>query len=147
MDCGVLSFAERIYCVRCGVEREGGPDVQQEAVVKLVRFGDMKEAWRLHRRGDFAVMMITFLLTFAMGIQIGIGVGIMVSIILTLKRSAFPRFHTLGQVPGTVVFRSVDNDRSVTQFPGVAVTRMDAELYFANSAVHSLRQLGHLQLG
>ena len=45
------------------------------AISNLVKVGDFKEAWRLGQHGDFAVMVLTFLVTVTFGVVQGIGLG------------------------------------------------------------------------
>jgi SulP family sulfate permease len=45
------------------------------AISNLVKVSDFKEAWRLGQSGDFAVMVVTFLVTVTFGVVQGIGLG------------------------------------------------------------------------
>jgi sulfate transporter 4 len=85
---------------------------------------------------DCAVMVGTFLCTFFIGISQGILVGIFLSIAFVMNASAFPHIAHLGQLPSDCGghFRDVKRFPNAKQLPRVAIVRMDASLYFANSS-------------
>lgn len=107
--------------------------IVEVSIINLVKINDFKEAWRLHKWGDLAVMSLTFSVTLCFGIQEGIGLGVLLSIIVTMKHSAFPNVVELGQLPDRLVFRDVNEAEDALQFDAVSIVRIDAELYFANT--------------
>jgi len=103
------------------------------SVLSMMDFRAMVFAYRTDKR-DFVVIVLTFLVTFLVGIVEGIILGMLLSFAFVLKTSAFPEIVTLGVVPGTVNFKDVKWYPECEQIPGVAIVRMDATLYFANTA-------------
>lgn len=104
------------------------------AVKDLVKVSDFKEAWRVSK-ADFAVMLASFGFTFGLGVWQGIAVGVIISLAITVKHSAYPNIASLGQVPGTLVFRDMRQRKGKSRlltFDGVVLLRVDSELYFAN---------------
>lgn len=85
------------------------------------------------RRGDVVALIITFLATLVLGPAAGLGVGVGVSIGLFLRQSTRPHMPELGQVQGTTRFRNLARHSGLLTDPGLAVVRLDAPLYFANS--------------
>lgn len=104
------------------------------AVLGLVQVEYARHLWRVSSP-DFAVMAITFFGTLVLGIQLGLGVGVLVSLGVFLLAMARPHVAVLGQLPGTTVYRNLDRHPSaVPPGAGVLAVRIDAPLYFANTA-------------
>jgi SulP family sulfate permease len=85
------------------------------------------------RRSDIIALIITFVATLALGPAGGLGIGVGVSIALFLRQSTRPHLPELGRVPGTARFRNLARHVDLQTDPGLAVMRLDAPLYFANS--------------
>jgi SulP family sulfate permease len=103
------------------------------AVSKLI---DIKEPKRLLtiRKRDFFILIFSFVLTLLLGARQGILWGAVASIILIIRRISYPNVAILGRVPGTNVFRNVNNDIKTIQVEGVLLCRIDASLDYANSS-------------
>lgn len=84
------------------------------------------------RRSDLVALVLTAAATLALGPALGLGVGVAVSIVLFLRQTARPHLPELGQVAGTRTYRNVKR-HPVAAREHVAVLRVDAPLYFANS--------------
>jgi SulP family sulfate permease len=103
------------------------------AVAGLIDVREIRFLWRV-KRPDFAMMAVTFLATLALGIEEGIVVGVVVSLILVVHQSSRPHVARLGRLPGTTTYRNLDRNPEAQAPPGVSILRVDASLYFANSA-------------
>lgn len=103
------------------------------AVVGLIDVRGARELWRVDRK-DFALMIATFVATLALGIEEGIVVGVGLSIAIVLDQITRPHFAVLGRLPGTDQYRNVARNSEAIVEPGVAVLRMDASLFYGNSA-------------
>ncbi len=103
------------------------------AVLGLV---DTREARHLARvgRGDLGLMGVTFLATLTIGIEPCIAVGIGASLAWFVWRTSRPHVAVLGRVPGTSIYRNLERYPAAETAPGVACVRIDAPLYFANTA-------------
>lgn len=44
-----------------------------------------------------------------------------------------PRTALLGNLPGTTIYRNVDQYPEATRVPGVMIVRVDSAIYFSNS--------------
>lgn len=101
------------------------------AVMGLLEFREGLHLWRL-KRADGATFFITFAVTFGVGVEPGIAAGVVVSLAAFILRAARPHMAELGWLPGDDVFRNVRRYPQAVTYPGVAVVRIDASLYFAN---------------
>jgi SulP family sulfate permease len=106
------------------------------SVIMVAVFGliDYKEAirlWKVHR-GDFWMLIITFIATLALGIEQGIGLGVLLSIGMIIFRSTRPHIAELGQIEGTHHYRNIHRFDNVKVRDNILIVRFDASLYFAN---------------
>lgn len=85
------------------------------------------------RRSDIVALVVTFLATLVLGPAAGLGVGVAASIALFLRQSVRPHLPEVGRVPGTNRFRNLARHSGLSTDPAVAILRLDAPLYFANS--------------
>jgi sulfate permease, SulP family len=101
------------------------------AVFGLVNFKEPFELWKSDK-GDFAMLIITFLGTLFLGVEEGIGLGVILSIGIIIFRTTRPHIAILGKVPGTEVYRNIDRFDQIEERRDIVVLRLDARLYFAN---------------
>ncbi len=102
------------------------------AVASLVDVRGARSIARV-RRSDLVALVATFLATLVLGPATGLGVGAAVSIVVFLRQSARPHLPELGRVPGTARYRNLARHDDAGTDPSVALFRLDAPLYFANS--------------
>lgn len=102
------------------------------AVKGLLDIPALKRIYRLSR-GEFAAAMLTAggVLTFGMLEGIVIGAGF--SLLLLAYRASKPRVDTLGRVPGTDVFSSLERHPSNESIPGTLIVRVDGGIFYANA--------------
>lgn len=104
-------------------------------LVAVIGLLDIKEAihlWRTHK-GDFSMMIITFVATLILGIEEGVLFGVVLSILLVLYRSSKPHLAVLGRIPGTNYYRNVGRFEDAEEFEHTLIIRFDEQLYFANA--------------
>lgn len=85
------------------------------------------------RRSDLGALVVTFVATVVLGPISGLVVGVAVSIGLFLRQSVHLHLPELGRVPGTSLYRNLTRHDAPRTDPVVALFRLDAPLYFANS--------------
>ncbi|QDL56917.1 sulfate permease [Rhodoferax aquaticus] len=102
------------------------------AVVSLVDFDTLKEAWH-YDRADALSLMATALGVIAMGVEVGILMGVALSLGVLVWRSSRPHMAVVGRVPGTEHFRNIER-HSVETVPGLLALRVDESLFFANAS-------------
>ena len=101
------------------------------AVVSLVDFDTLKEAWH-YDRADALSLIATALGVIVMGVEVGILMGVAMSLGVLVWRSSRPHMAVVGRVPGTEHFRNVDR-HAVETVPGLLALRVDESLFFANA--------------
>lgn len=122
------------------------PKATLAAIIMTAVFGliDIKEARHLWRvsRPDLALMGITFAATLLIGIEQGIVLGVAASLVWFVWRTSKPHVAVLGRMPGTTVYRNVARYPDAEQTPGIVALRVDAPLFFANTAflVETIRE-------
>ncbi|XP_048231840.1 probable sulfate transporter 4.2 isoform X2 [Ricinus communis] len=81
---------------------------------------------------DFLLWTITSTTTLFLGIEIGVLVGVGVSLAFVIHESANPHIAVLGRLPGTTVYRNVQQYPEAYTYNGIVIVRIDAPIYFAN---------------
>ncbi|XP_028075887.1 sulfate transporter 4.1, chloroplastic-like isoform X3 [Camellia sinensis] len=95
---------------------------------------DYEEAiflWHVDKK-DFLLWTITSATTLFFGIEIGVVVGVGVSLAFVIHESANPHVAVLGRLPGTTIYRNVQQYPEAYTYNGIVVVRIDAPIYFAN---------------
>ncbi|EYU33190.1 hypothetical protein ABFS82_06G148000 [Erythranthe guttata] len=101
------------------------------AVVGLVDYDEATFLWRVDKR-DFLLWTITCVVTLFLGIEIGVLVGVGVSLAFVIHESANPHIAILGRLPGTTVYRNLQQYPEAYTYNGLVIVRIDAPIYFAN---------------
>ncbi|CAN1798368.1 Sulfate transporter 4.1, chloroplastic [Linum perenne] len=102
------------------------------AVVGLVEYEEAIFFWRVDKK-DFLLWMITCTLTLFLGIEIGVLIGVGVSLAFVIHESANPHIAVLGRLPGTTVYRNIQQYPEAYTYHGIVIVRIDAPIYFANT--------------
>ncbi|KAG2538008.1 sulfate transporter 3.2-like [Panicum virgatum] len=114
------------------------PQVALSAIIASAMLGvvDLRAAARLARvdKVDFCVCLGTFLGVVFASVDIGLVVAVAVLVLRILLSVARPRTMALGRVPGTTVYRRMDQYATARGTPGVLVLRIDSPIYFANAS-------------
>ncbi|NNC94909.1 MAG: solute carrier family 26 protein [Chitinophagales bacterium] len=112
------------------------PNAILASVIMVAVFGliDYKEAIHLWKanRGDFWMLVVTFIATLGLGIEQGIAIGVVLSLAMIIYRTTKPHIAELGRVPHTDLYRNVDRFQEVIDREDLLIIRFDAQLYFAN---------------
>lgn len=101
------------------------------AVFGLIDFKEAKHLWHTDR-GDFCMMMATFVGTLVLGIEEGIIIGVILSLALIVFRTTQPHTAVLGKIPGRPHYKNVERFENLEVRDELLVFRFDARLYFAN---------------
>jgi high affinity sulfate transporter 1 len=122
-------------------------------IIEAVVMGmiDLPEMRRLARvqRFDFWVAVAALTATLVFGVLAGVAIGVAMSLLWLVSVASRPTLPLLGRQKGTDAFRDLDEHPEDEQSPEIAVVRLDAGLFFANSdAVEDrLRELIHNRPG
>ncbi|KAF5188678.1 Sulfate transporter, partial [Thalictrum thalictroides] len=103
------------------------------AVMGLVDYDEAIFLWRVNRK-DFFLWTITFITTLFLGIEIGVLVGVGFSLAFVIHESANPHIAVLGRLPGTTIYRNIQQYPEAYTYNGIVIVRIDAPIYFANTS-------------
>ncbi|XP_047316218.1 probable sulfate transporter 4.2 [Impatiens glandulifera] len=103
------------------------------AVIGLVDYDEAIFLWRVDKK-DFVLWSITAAITLFIGIEIGVLVGVGVSLAFVIHESANPHVAVLGRLPGTTIYRNIQQYPEAYTYNGIVIVRIDAPIYFANTS-------------
>ncbi|KAJ1295519.1 hypothetical protein BS78_01G230500 [Paspalum vaginatum] len=103
------------------------------AMLGIINLRTVVHLWRVDKV-DFCVCIGTFLGVVFGSIGVGLLIGAGVLIFRILLSVARPRTTALGKIPGSMVYRRMDQYTTAQETPGVLVLRIDAPVYFANAS-------------
>ncbi|KAI4302377.1 hypothetical protein MLD38_038129 [Melastoma candidum] len=101
------------------------------AVSGLVDYEQAILLWCIDKK-DFLLWTITAVTTLFLGIEIGVLVGVGFSLAFVIYESANPHIAVLGRLPGTTIYRNVEQYPESYTYNGIVIVRIDAPIYFAN---------------
>lgn len=102
------------------------------AIKGLFEYNEAKRLWKIHR-GDFWMMITTFVVTLAVGIELGVLTGVVLSVLQNTYLSSIPPIIVLGKIPDTDYFRNVERFPEALQNKEILILRFDGSLYFPNA--------------
>uniref|UniRef100_A0A8D3E708 SLC26A/SulP transporter domain-containing protein n=1 Tax=Scophthalmus maximus TaxID=52904 RepID=A0A8D3E708_SCOMX len=101
----------------------------------MKQFLDIPVLWKKNKV-DAAIWVATFILTVLLNPDIGLAASIGFAMLTVIFRTQLPTYSLLGQIPGTDIYRPLEDYNQVTQVPGILVFRSSATLYFANAEMY-----------
>ncbi|RAL54835.1 hypothetical protein DM860_013531 [Cuscuta australis] len=127
MCCALLFLTPLFECVpQCTLAA-----IVISAVIGLVDYDEVIFLWHVDKK-DFLLWIITCVTTLFLGIEIGVLIGVGVSLAFVIHESANPHIAVLGRLPGTTVYRNIQQYPEAYTYNGIVVVRVDAPIYFAN---------------
>ncbi|CAI7790811.1 unnamed protein product [Closterium sp. NIES-53] len=102
------------------------------AVLGLLDYEAIWKIWKADKV-DFIVALGTFLGILFDSVETGLLVGVCLSMLKILVQITRPHLATLGLVPGTGVYRNIQQYLQAEVTEGVFVLRVDGPLYFPNA--------------
>ncbi|PIN24779.1 Sulfate/bicarbonate/oxalate exchanger SAT-1 and related transporters (SLC26 family) [Handroanthus impetiginosus] len=102
------------------------------AMLGLIDYETAIHLWHVDKF-DFVVCMSAYIGVVFANIEVGLVLAIGLSILRVLLFVARPKTLILGNIPDSVVYRSVDQYKNTNNVPGVLILEIDAPIYFANS--------------
>ena len=104
-----------------------------EAVVMgMMNVPEMRRLARV-QRFDFWIAMTAIAATLVFGVLAGVMIGIALSLLWLIAVTTRPNVALLGREPGTQVYRDISNHPDDEQPSGIAVVRLDGDLFFATA--------------
>ena len=106
-------------------------------IIDAVVFGmiDVPEMRRLYlvTRFDFWIAVAAVVAVLSVGVLAGVAVGVILSLVWLIYVATRPAMPLLGREADTQVFRDIQEHPGDQTFPGIAVLRLDAGLFFATA--------------
>ncbi|KAI3848613.1 hypothetical protein MKX03_010323 [Papaver bracteatum] len=102
------------------------------AVVGLVDYKAVILIWKIDKFDFCACMGAFFGVVFA-GVEIGLLIAISISFGKILLHVTRPRTAVLGKLPGSTVYRNIEQYPDASKVPGILIVRVDSAIYFSNS--------------
>ncbi|XP_031492495.1 sulfate transporter 1.3-like [Nymphaea colorata] len=102
------------------------------AVVGLIDFEAAWTIWKIDKM-DFVACLGAFLGVLFMSAEIGLLIAVSISFGRILLHATRPSTALLGHIPGTSMYRRIEQYPDAVRVPGVLVTTIDSAIYFSNS--------------
>jgi anti-anti-sigma factor len=110
-------------------------DVRSVAQLYRLTTPRLSAAYGIASRPDFFAGVTALLGVLVLDVLAGLFVGIVVSLLLLVYRASRPSLSELGRVPGRDdVYADPARHPDAVPVPGIAVLRVDGELFFANAS-------------
>lgn len=102
------------------------------SVFSLINLEYPRSLWR-HRKDEFLILILTFLITLFVGIPQGVLIGVLLSLLLMVYRTSKPHFAVLGNIKNSDYYKNVKRfgDEVIIR-DDLLIVRFDAQLYFGN---------------
>ncbi|MEQ2280889.1 hypothetical protein AMECASPLE_024828, partial [Ameca splendens] len=101
----------------------------------MKQFLDIPALWKTNKV-DMLVWVVTFILTLLLNPDFGLLGAIIFSLLTVIFRTQLPKYSLLGQLPGTDIYKPVEDYTQAKQVPGILIFRSSATLYFANAEMY-----------
>mmetsp|Transcript_84540 Transcript_84540/g.244370 ORF Transcript_84540/g.244370 Transcript_84540/m.244370 type:complete len:920 (-) Transcript_84540:192-2951(-) len=105
--------------------------ISTNSVISLIAYDVAIDLWRV-KRWDFVLWFVAFLGTIFIDAIKGIIIAIALSTGVVIYESIRPQLNILWRVPGTKLYRSIDQETQGQFIPHVLIVQLGSSLYFAN---------------
>ncbi|XP_078440909.1 sulfate transporter 1;3 [Wolffia australiana] len=102
------------------------------AVLGLIDIDAALLIWKVDKF-DFVACMGAFFGVVFVSVEIGLLISVALSFAKILLQVTRPRTVLLGNLPGTTIYRNIDQYPEATKVPGLMIVRVDSAIYFSNS--------------
>ncbi|KAL7200732.1 hypothetical protein ACSBR1_032626 [Camellia fascicularis] len=103
------------------------------AMLGLIDYEAAIHLWQVDKF-DFVVCMSAYMGVVFGSVEIGLVIAVALSLLRILLFVARPRTLVLGNIPDSMIYRSVDQYPNANNVPGILILEIDAPMYFANSS-------------
>ena len=105
------------------------------AVFGLIDFSYPRSLYKT-QKDEFVLLLLTFIITITVGITAGILSGVLLSLLILLYRISMPHIAVVVRIKNSNSFKEVDRFAGLMEPQDrILVLRMDAPLFFGNTAV------------
>lgn len=102
------------------------------AVISLIDVRAAILIWKVDKL-DFIACLGAFVGVLFDSVEIGLLIAVALSVAKILLHVTRPHTALLGNIPGTSIYRNVEQYPDATKMPGILIVRIDAAIYFSNS--------------
>uniref|UniRef100_A0A7C9AJQ4 STAS domain-containing protein n=1 Tax=Opuntia streptacantha TaxID=393608 RepID=A0A7C9AJQ4_OPUST len=102
------------------------------AVLNLIDYEAAILIWKIDKFDFIACMGAFFGVIFA-SVEIGLLIAVVISFAKILLQVTRPRTALLGNLPGSTIYRNVQQYPEANKVPGILIVRVDSAIYFSNS--------------
>ncbi|KAJ0699164.1 putative SLC26A/SulP transporter, STAS domain, sulfate anion transporter, STAS domain superfamily [Helianthus annuus] len=103
------------------------------AMLGLINYEEAIHLWTLDKF-DFVVCMSAYFGVVFGSVEIGLVIAVALSLLRVLLFVSRPRTSTLGLIPDSTIYRSMDQYQNAKSVPGILILQIEAPIYFANSS-------------
>ncbi|KAA8543277.1 hypothetical protein F0562_021228 [Nyssa sinensis] len=103
------------------------------AMLGLINYEEAIHLWHLDKF-DFLVCMGAYVGVVFGSVEIGLVIAVALSVLRLLLFVARPRTLVLGNIPNSMIYRSVHQYPNANNVPGILILEIDAPIYFANAS-------------
>ncbi|XWS08927.1 hypothetical protein CRYUN_Cryun40dG0042400 [Craigia yunnanensis] len=103
------------------------------AMLGLLDYEAAIHLWKIDKF-DFFICLGAYLGVVLGSVEVGLIIAITVSILRILLFVARPRTIVLGNIPNSVIYRSMDQYPIANNVPGILILQINAPVYFANAS-------------
>lgn len=90
-----------------------------------------RRLWRVSKK-DFCTWLLCYVVSVFAGLRFGLLTAVGTAVLWVVFEVAFPHTAVLGRIPGTTVYRNVQQYPNAKEVDQLLVIRIDAPLFFAN---------------
>ncbi|XP_069812227.1 pendrin-like isoform X3 [Dendropsophus ebraccatus] len=98
---------------------------------------DIPHLWR-QNKWDTAIWLFTCFASLFLDIDLGLLAGILFGLVTVLLRVQYPSYSSLGNVPGTDIYRDIKKYKNVDEPEGIKIIRFSSAIFYGN--VESLKE-------
>ncbi|KDP40223.1 hypothetical protein JCGZ_02221 [Jatropha curcas] len=102
------------------------------AMLGLIDYEAAIHLWKVDKF-DFVVCISAYVGVVFGSVEIGLVIAVSISLLRMLLFIARPRTVLLGNIPNSMIYRSMDQYPIANSVPGVLILQIDAPIYFANA--------------
>ncbi|KAJ6719127.1 hypothetical protein OIU79_006900 [Salix purpurea] len=102
------------------------------AMLGLIDYEAAIGLWKVDKC-DFIVCISAYIGVVFGSVEIGLVIAVAISLLRMLMSVARPRTFLLGNIPNSMIYRSIDQYPIADNVPGVLILQIDAPVYFANA--------------
>ncbi|KAG8577248.1 hypothetical protein GDO81_010114 [Engystomops pustulosus] len=98
---------------------------------------DVPRLWR-QSKWDTAIWLFTCFASLLLDIDLGLLVGILFGLLTVLLRVQYPKYSSLGNVPGTDIYKDIKKYKYVNEPEGIKIIQFSSPIFYGN--VESLKE-------